>query len=353
MRTDPHNAALAGYFLQGMHAHKDISQPLRLIPSEVADAPEVLIGLTRYYSLINKRDDWYQAASHAYDKYPDVDGIAELHADALLEKVVSSNVGQVGQRLSAAQRADATLAEAVLSKRWSALKSLDASARPRALSVPANLMLAKRLLNDSEGASAVGREAITVWPNEQILKEKLAAALLEIEAIDEASELLKSQPSTRENVMMKYHVFLAKHEWSDLSILIEQYLDLFPEYEQPLAIAAKAVAEAHLEKEEDRVAILSAAGELNDDPRALLLLSQGARALGALEAAKEYFDHAKSIVADRSSSSATRYALAHEARAFGDWRVIVDMLFDQLPNDTDTPELRLLATALVQDYPRT
>lgn len=351
LRADPQNAALAGYFLQGMHAHSDISQPLKLIPSEVAEAPEVLMGLTRYYSLVNQRDNWYQAASYAYSKYPDVDGIAELHADALLEKVVSSNVRQVGQRLSAAQRADVTLAEALLSERWLTLKGLDASARPQALSVPANLMLAKRLLNDSEGAAAVGREAISVWPNEQILEEKLAAALLEIEAIDDAIDLLERQPSTTENVMMKYHVFLAKHKWSDLSILIEQQLDLFPEYEQSLAKAAKAVADAHL-REEDRAAVLtSAAAELNDDPRALVLLSQAARALGATDAAKEYFDQAKSVVADRSNSFATRYALAHEARAFGDWRVIVDMLFDQLPNDTDTPELRLLATALVQDYP--
>jgi tetratricopeptide (TPR) repeat protein len=254
--------------------------------------------------------------------------------------------------LSPEQKSKLVLASGLLLDRWDQIRLKPPATQANSIHIPANLMLAYRLTGDLEAAVKIGKQALEAQPDEPVLIEKLAAALLEIEAVDEAASYIDRLPISADTVMMYYHLYSRQAQWMELRALVRDHLELFPVFERGIARAAETLAELHLSDDEDRHEVLrSGITAAGDDPRALAILAQGARRFGFLDLAEACYKSAREATNPNSASFATRYALAHEAAAHGDWRTIARMFYGHINMEQDSADLRLLARALINQTP--
>ena len=85
--------------------------------------------------------------------------------------------------------------------------------------------------------------------------------------------------------------------------------------------------------------------------RASIALARNAREHGLEDLGERYFTAAGIAFDGGDAGLRARVSIAGEALARGQHNVAADLLTDRLPLDEDTFELRLLARALVFDYP--
>ncbi len=348
----PDNALLACYFIQGMAQDPSFTDPTAVVPEAVRGSPAVALAVARLHVQRQEEELWIAQAIKARAAHPDNIQIAEQYAHALAARVIGAKASRFGYRLTADERADLNQAAAILDERWQAMKASATRLRHDAVAIPANLMVVLRLLGEKDRAVIVGQEAIVAFPDDEQLKEKTTATLLEAGRETEAETLLGQLPVTRDTSMMRFHVLMRKDAWAELVELVTTHLSLFPEGERTIVKAARAVATANLAAPSDRPEILkSGIAEADGDPRALALLAQCSRRNGLMGLAQTCYESARAGIESKDDGFAARYAVAHEAFAFGDWRTIADMFFAHLDFTVDTPELRLLANALLNDYP--
>ena len=180
----------------------------------------------------------------------------------------------------------------------------------------------------------------------------MAAALIETDDFKRATNMLYELEVDSKTVMMRFKIYMADNDWLAVSELIDTHLDIFPEAERGLALAAKVRVNVELAPSERRHTVLKAEqGKFQGDTRALVMLAQAARIHRFEDLASAFFKAGQEALECGDDALPARIMLALEAAARGEHAITADLLVGHLDLDRDSRVLRLLAKALVHDLP--
>ena len=352
LSRQPDNALLAAYHIRGMIADPTVTAPLDQVPEAVRGTPEVAEAHVLWLMDRGSQGAWWDAATTAHEAHPDSDVLSETYASALLERIVSRVGGLDRQSLTEDERNDVETAVGIYEGLWPQLRDDPRRAREEPVSVPINLIVAYRLGHQSKQAVDTAHEALARFPGNADVAKAAASVLMEQGEGAQAGALLSELEIDRETVMMRFGVAMATEDWDTVSNLVDNHLAIFPETEHDMARAARVLVDLNGLPVNERREILEAElGNFQRDVRASIALARNAREHGLEDLGDRYFIAAGMAFDGGDDGLRGRVAIAGEALARGQPNIAADLLADRLPLDQDTPELRLLARALVSDYP--
>ena len=352
LSKQPDNALLAAHYVRGMIADPTVTDPLAQLPAAVRGMPEVAEAHISWLMDRGSHGEWLDAAIAAREAHPDSDAVSEMYASALLERIVSRVGGPDRKSLTEDERTDVDAAIGIYEALWRQLRDDLCRAREETVSVPINLIVAYRLGNQSEQAVDTAHQALARFPGNADVAKAAASVLMEQGEGAQAGALLSGLEIDRETVMMRFGVAMATEDWDTVSELVDNHLAIFPEAEHALARAARILVDLNGSPVDERRQVLQAAlGNFQNDVRASIALARNAREHGLDDLGERYFTAAGIAFDGGDDGLRARVSIAGEALARGQHNVAADLLTDRLPLDQDTFELRLLARALVFDYP--
>ena len=352
LARQPENALLAAYHIQGTIADPTVTDPLDQVPEAVHGTPEVAEAQVLWLMDRGSHGAWWDAAFAAHEAHPDNDALSGMYASALLERIVSRVGSFDRQSLTEDERTDIETAIGIYEVLWPQLRDDPRRAREEPVSVPINLIVANRLLHQSEKAVATAHEALARFPGNADVAKAAASALMEQGEGVQAGGLLSELEIDHETVMMHFGVAMATEDWDTVSDLVDNHLAIFPESEHDLARAARILVDLNGSPVNERREVLEAElGNFQSDVRASIVLARNAREHGLDDLGNRYFAAAGTAFESGDDGHRARLSIANEALARGKPNVAADLLTGHLPLDRDTFELRLLAQALVCDYP--
>ncbi len=352
LSRQPDNAQLAAYHIRGMIADPMVTDPLDHVPEAVRGRPEVAEAHVLWLMDRGSQGAWWDAAIAAHEAHPDSDTLRETYASALLERTVSK-VDHLDRRsFTEDERNDVKTAVGIYESLWPQLRDDPRRAREEPVSVPINLIVAYRLGHQSEQAVETAHEALARFPGNTDVAKAAASVLMEQGEGTQAANLLSRLEMDHETVMMRFGIAMATEDWDTVSDLVDNHLAFFPENEHDMARAARVlVALNGLPGSERREVLEAELKNFQSDVRALIALARNAREHGLGDIGNRYFIAAGMAFDGGDDGLRARVSLASEALARGQPNVAADLLTDHLPLDEGTFELRLLARALVFDYP--
>lgn len=346
------NAVLAACYLSGLGVDESVTDPLALIPPSVRDSVEVAEAYIRWVMKRGEVGDWWDAAIHAYADHSSNEVIEGLYAIALLERIQHGGAIRNDRALGQSELADAAIACEILASKWGRMVDGQRYIRSDESIVAFNLMVGYRLAGKRSDAIEVGSAAIERFPEDQSIREVLGVILAERGENDRALEVFSGLDVGGRTATVRLGIACATGDWSTVRDISDKHLSLFPEQEQNFVRAAGVRAEAELAPSEQRLGLLKAASNrFLQDSRGLTLLAQGARLHGFDEVADAYFAAAQKALSSGDDGLKARTAIALEALARQQPNIAANALIDEVPTDRDSPELYLLAQALVADRP--
>ena len=354
LSKQPDNALLAAYHVRGMIADPTVADPLDQVPEAVRGTPEVAEAHVLWLMDRGSQGAWWDAAITAQEAHPDSEPLRETYASALLERIVSrSRVGGLErQSLTEDERNDVETAVEIYEGLWPQLRDDPRRAREEPVSIPINLIVAYRLRHQSEQAVDTAHEALARFPGNADVAKAAAAVLMEQGEGAQARALLSELEIDRETAMMRFGLAMATEDWDTVSDLVDNHFAIFPETEHDMARAARVLVDLNgLPVHERREVLEAELGNFQRDVRASIALARNAREHGLDDLGNRYFAAAIMAFEGVDNGLRARVVIAGEALARGQHNVAADLLTDCLPLDEDTFELRLLARALVFDYP--
>ena len=352
LSKQPDNALLAAHYVRGMIADSTVTDPLAQVPANVRGTPEVAEAHISWLMDRGSHGEWWDVAIAARQAHPDSDAVSEMYACALLERVVSRVGGLDRKSLTDDERTDVEAAIGIYEALWPQLRDDLPHAHKELVSVPINLIVAYRLGHQSEQAVDTADEALARFPGNAHVAKAAASVLMEQGEGAQAGALLSELEIDRETVMMRFGLAMATEDWDAVSDLVDNHLAVFPETEHAVARAARILADLNGSPVDERREVLEAELEnFRSDVRALIALARNAREHGLDDLGNSYFNAARMAFDGGDDGFRARVSIAGEALARGQHNVAADLLSDCLPLDQDTFELRLLARALVFDYP--
>lgn len=348
----PDNAPLAAHYVRGMIDDSAVTDPLSQLPAAVRGTSEVAEAHISWLMDRGGDGEWWDAAIAAHEAHPDSDVVTEMYATALLERIVSRVGGFERKDLTENERTDVEVAKGIYEALWPQLRDDPRRAHEQTVSVPINLIVAYRLAYQIEQAVDTAHEALARFPGNAHVAKAAASVLMEQGEGAQAAALLSQLEIDQETVMMRFGVAMATEDWDTVSDLVDNHLAFFPESERDMARAARVLAGLHGSPVNQRREVLEAElANFQHDVRASIAFAQNAREHGLDELGNRCFDAARLAFDGGDDGVRARVSIASEALARRQPNIAADLLTGRLPLDQDSFELRLLARALVFDYP--
>ena len=352
LSKQPDNALLAAHYVRGMIADPTLTDPLAQLPAGVRATPEVAEAHISWLMDRGGHGEWWEAAVAAHEAHADSDAVRDMYAGALLERVVSRIGGLDRKSLTEEECADVEAAIGIYEGLWPQLRDDPRRAREEPVSVPINLILAYRLGRRSQQAVETAREALARFPGNAHVAKAAASVLMGHDDGTQVGALLSELDIDSETVVMRFGVAMATEDWDTVSDLVDSHLAIFPETEHAVARAARILADLNGSPVDERRKVLEAElSNFRNNVRALIILARDAREHGLDDLSNSYFTAAGVAFDSGDDGHRARVSIANEALARRQPNVAADLLTDHLPLDEETFELRLLARALVFDYP--
>ena len=346
------NAVLAACYVSGLVVDESVNDPLGLIPPPVRDSVEVVEAYIRWLMKRGEVGDWWDAANCAHADHSNNEVIEELYATALLERIQHGSAIRNDRVLDQSEFADASIACGILASKWGGMVEGGRYIRSDESIVPFNLMVGYRLLGKRSDAIEVGTAAMERFPEDQSIREVLGVIFAKGGEHDRALELFSGLDVSGRTAGVRLGIACATGDWSTVRVLADKHLSLFRESERDFVCAAGLRAKAELAPSEQRLGLFKASSNrFRQDTRGLTLLAEGARLHGFDEVADAYFAAAQEALSSGDDGLKARTAIASEALARQQPNIVVNVLIDELPTDRASPELYLLAQALVSDRP--
>ena len=354
----PDNAALAAYYIQGMRSDNTIEDPLVHVPETVRGTPEVSEAHVRWLVNRGEHGSWWDAAIAAHKKHPDNEALKDIYADAVLDRLLGGASLQYGRTFSANERTDIEAAIDIYERRWEQIRNSAQNTLSGSKDIPLNLMLAYSMLYQYDKALVIGEQAHVRFDGDPEVTRYLIETLIKVNDFERANDLLSKLEADNKleidgkTVMMRFKIYVAQSDWLAVSELVSEHFEAFPEVERDLALATKVWADVELASVDRRRTILEAElGKFQGNTRALIVLAKAARIHQFDDLASAFFKRGQYALKCGDNEFASRISLAREAAERGDHAITADMLSGHLELDQDSNELRLLASALIQDIP--
>ena len=352
LSKQPDNALLAAHYVRGMIDDSTVTDPLAQLPAAVRSTAEVAEAHISWLMDRGSHGEWWHAAFAAYEAHPGSDALSEMYASALLERI-TARVGHLDRHiLTEDERTDVDAAIGIYEVLWPKLRDDARRIREEPVSIPINLVLAYRLRHQVQEAMEIAYEALARFPGNAHVAKAAASVLMEQGEGAQAGALLSEIEIDRETVVMRFGLAMASEDWDAVSDLVGNHLAVFPETERRSARAGCVLIDLKRAPANERRAILKAGlDSVRSDVRALILLARSAREFGLDDLGSDCFTAALTALDGGDNGLRARLSIANEAMARDKPGTAADMLIGRLPLDRDTFELRLLAQALVYDYP--
>lgn len=352
LRASPDNAALAGYLIQGVAHDHTIEDPLALVPKELHGKPHVQISYIRWLMDRGAPGQWRESAISEYERAPETEGLSEYYANALLDSVVEQTGFETGYELNEQQATSISKSAQIFESIWQDVCEGAPHKRLTRISIPLNLMLAYRLLNNGDDAIRVGSRALELFPDNDDVKQRLAATLLEYGHDSRSRDLVLSLPLNADTAMMRLNLFIGAKQWKELDDLVANSLDVFPSHEQAIARTAQIISRVERAEPRERENILEACkGQNVDDTRVNMMLAQSARLNGFYDLSDHFFEVGLSALDSPQTRYADRITAAHAAIGRDEPGMAARILYGHVSINHDSSELRMLARAIAHDFP--
>jgi len=352
LSRQPDNAPLAAYHIRGLIADPMVTDPLDQVPKAVRGTPEVAEAHVLWLMDRGSQEAWWDAAIDAHEAHPDSDALRETYASALLERTVLRVDHLDRRRLTEDERKNVETAVGIYESLWPQLRDDPRRAREEPVSVPINLIVAYRLAHQSERAVETAREALARFPGNTDMAKAVASLMMEQGEGAQAADVLSKLEIDGDTAMMRFGIAMATEDWDTVSDLVDNHMAFFPETEHDMARAARVLVALNESPVSEQRKVLEAELEnLKRDVRALIALARHAREHGLNDLGNRYFIAAGMAFDGGDDGLRARVSIAIEALARRQPDVAADLLTDHLSLDKDTFELRVLARALVLDYP--
>lgn len=352
LEKSPENDTLAFYLMQAAQFLPEVVNPLVFIPSPLHEKKIVLTGLIDFKRSRDETGAWWELAHHALSIFPDDDMLAQLAAEATLDRIArESNVGT--WRLTSAMRDDVEKVLDVLAKAWKRAEESETPDRPDHLAFCGNFALAQHLTGDFSGAIQTLEAGLRHAPGDEPLAVRLALLAFESGDLQRAKAMFDLLPERGEGAQIKCQIAARVGNWEYLARLDPDSVRGLPESEQ--APFRTLLDRARLLQNRpsdalDQLRRLIAGAKGNG--RSSILLAGTAGDLGHFPEEIEAYGNAIDAVTDETHISG-RSMIADYASRRDDAEVVAAMLDGHVVTDIDNGELRMLARAFAHMEPPT
>ena len=352
LSENPHNAALAAYYIRGLKNDELVVDPIAQVPETVRKTPQVAEAHIAWLMDRGAPGAWIDAATAAHSTYPDSGELEEVYACALLSRAIGGDRFVHSHVLEDAALADIDKAIEIYESRWPEVRDRKVHRRGDQTSIALNLMVAYRLRGRNEESTKTANDALERFPDEVMLKEHAAVIFFEKRDTKRALELISDLVINEQIASLRLNIGIVEEDWDSVADVVDNHLECFPESVRSLARASRILARVETAPTDERRSILEADQcNFEGDTRALTLLAQTARLNQLDDLSKAYFKAATSAFSDGDNSPSSRRYLAAEAMARQELNVVVDALWDHVRLDRYSEQLRMLGHALVYYVP--
>lgn len=352
LTDDPSWAALAGYLVQGLTQDESISDPLAGIPASLINTKDVRVAMVRWHSVRSTTEQFLAAAGDAYRQHPEESQLGEYYATAIIASIIDERGLLYGQNLTAEELSKCEEAKSILAGLWSEIRDPAKHVRGEPTTVPLNLSLIYRLLGDTDDAKTIMEEALVRFVGNPDVKVRAAAIFQEAGLPQRSFDLIRDLPINSITAPVRLSAAMDLRDWEEVLGLATKHAALFPDSERTPVAAAGLIAGVYLAPVEERAQKLNdGIEEFRADTRASVMLSRAAQKFGFKALSDNFFGIAAEAFEGEQSSFASRMTLAQEAFNRGEWSITADLLDGQIDLQVDGEELRLLASALCNEYP--
>jgi tetratricopeptide (TPR) repeat protein len=351
LRDDPTNDGLAGYLVQAARFDEAIDEPLDLLPEQVKSSAAVAVARVDFLRHRGRMPEWWKAAHAAVAAHPDDRNAQQFSAESNLDEILRDRQFQRTGRFQPGERARILDAAHLLVTHWNRERSGEGIVRPERVAVCSNLIVAFHALRDLPKAIEIARQGLAVAPDDVVLASR--AAMVAIDGRDEAlvREVLPRLPAGPDTTALKFRFHAQRGEWAEVAELCRTNAADIPEVERVMVTTVGQLAEIKLEPSEDAEARLTAiVRDVADDPRASIVAADFAMRLGHDKIGERAYQNAVRKI-DVDSHIARRLMVAMYAAKRADWKSVADLLDGHVDEEYDSEELRMLATAMVNDSP--
>lgn len=352
LSEQPSNAPLAGYTLQAIAHCPDIDDGPSLIPEEVKGSVEYRLGQIYYFHQRGRTSEWLSCIEQAATEFPEDEQVRQLAATAKLQQIYDK-------------------------PRYRSSQCLDEEDALAIVEVTKALNVAYRKALESEGPLNNFQEAAcrnyiaSLWKAGGLDQAKEAALTCierapDSESIAEISSMIGVELNDQKLVnhgikTVKHSIFslqlqLQAHcttgEWSDIRTLFNDHAESLPTDERIMAELGARIADLEDSRELSEVDLRRLAKLVEGNARSTVMLANYSATRAHMEFARELLASAESKIDDQSPLADT-LMVAMLASNFHMWSTVTRLLDGKVSENSDTAELRCLATAFVNERPPT
>ncbi len=351
-RTDPSNDDLAGYVVQAASFADEPLDPLALVPDQVRGSRAVAIAHVHFLRRLGRTPDWWHAARAAVGEHGEDKDARRFAAEADLDEVLGDGEFQRTRIFRGGGRERVRAAAGVLSSMWADLVAAEPrTLRPEEAVLCVNLIAARHALNEFGEAAEAARQGMSIAPDDVEIPRRAAAIALACDDDDLASQVLARLPPGPDATVLAFQRHMRRGDWGAMAELYRARADDVPDVERAVFITAGQLAEVKSAPRADAERrVREIAAEAAGDPRAGIVVAGFAERESFAATAELAYRSAIAAIGP-SSHVAARWMVARHAVSKGDWRMACEILDGHVDEQHESDELRLLATALVNDLP--
>ncbi len=347
--NDSTNDHLAGIMVQAARFDPTIESGLDLVPEALRETAPVMIANTEFLRR-RGRVEWRDAARAARTKHPLEHYVIQFAAEAELEEILDDEGLQRTRLFKPGERERLKAAAEDLRALFEKSLSVENSFGAEEAAVCGNLVVALVELNELPSARDIVKAGLDRKPGDPDLLKRAAVVAIELGDQEFARNSLDAMEPSHDRTILAFRFYSEESDWAAIVDLAKDQ-DSIPEIERPLIETVARIAACKLQSADALAKSLpSIAVDVENDPRANIVIADFARMEGLDELSERAFLAAKSAIGSDSHISA-RVMVAEHAGRRGAWAAVADLLNGHVNEDQDSRLLRRLAGALVNDLP--
>lgn len=349
LKETPNNEHVAAYTLQAARVSQTLPDPYPDFSEELQKDASVLAA---YIEFLQSKGDvtWKELAKSAHEKHSEGKHLRGLAAQSSLDDIIqrcnskrmvaanSQNVEQINK------------AREFFESEWDELKQSDRAVRPGDYANLCNLLICYNLLSEKAKAAELCKFILVHCADDSQSIELTIQSALDFGLDDifkDTLPLLKT-----DDLRYKYRfVNSVQHaDWSELAKIQDYQIERADPELKPFMAIACYLAQAALRRAEGKRKLEKYLAESVLDKQARSLLFDLSIRTELSPIIQIAFEYGLSLV-DKNSDVDERILYCRVVRKVGDWRVIINLLKEEVLPGEESEAARILALAYINDYP--
>ncbi|MER8811252.1 PIN domain-containing protein [Mesorhizobium australicum] len=319
------------------------------IPEEIASDPSVITAHVEFLRKHGREEDAKAEIAKAWELYRGDENIRRLWADAVVEETVRWAVANDRPTLPADKKQKLQQAIDELEALWQDAAKSETAKSDIGLALCNNVAVAYRIMGEFARAEVTIDQGLTVAPDSQELLGVKLSILLEQGKDEAAAQISERVPRSRDALMARAVIYANTQQWDKLAAYVAG--EDFAELKEADLAAIETLNLIARKKTGQAVEFITEGDALLEKFRAQvsvpILLYQAAREDGDDERSSALFELA--LGRTESLDSASRLMLARIAQREDRPKPVIDILDGHVDVEKDSPQLRLLARAFVNE----